>query len=574
MGASTQLPAATAAYLARNAMIRAVTLETLDRLTPEQLVIPETVEYEVLLDVHNAIEVQNAVRSKETKWRHITELLPFQIAEIMMRTYRIVCVACGGMAADEDQDILCLYCTDGPEQGVYTSSEVVFRRIIRSYNRAIRGEALKDVFLNLRDMAPRVLPCRQPHLIAVNNGVFDYDAKQLLPFSPDYVFLSKSHIDYRPSPVNPVIHNDADGTDWDVESWMAELSDDPEVIRVLWQILGAIIRPNVRWDKSAWFYSEKGNNGKGTLCELMRQLCGEGTYAVLSLADMGKDFMLEPLLHASAIIVDENDVGAFIDRAANLKAIITGDTILINRKYKQAIPYQFHGFMVQCLNEMPRVKDRSDSFFRRQLFIPFTKCFTGQERKYIKSDYLHRKDVLEYVLHKVLHMDYYELSEPKSCKLALEEYKEFNDPIRQFLSEIMPRVKWDFLPYNFLYDLYKGWYKENNGSTASLKGKASFLKDVRNLLPALCPAWEAPGPMRPGDRMDGAEPLIFEYQLTAWMDPRLKRPDDPYACCHPPVVPDVARGLSRKVRQQGSDDDQLNASLLVAELAEEEGCAG
>lgn len=30
---------------------------------------------------------------------------------------------------------------------------------------------------------------------------------------------------------------------------MAELSDDPEVVRLLWEILGAIIRPLVPWNK-------------------------------------------------------------------------------------------------------------------------------------------------------------------------------------------------------------------------------------------------------------------------------------------------------------------------------------
>ena len=144
---------------------------------------------------------------------------------------------------------------------------------------------------------------------------------------------------------------------------MHSLSDDDEIVQTLWEVLGCIIRPNVPWNKSVWFYSETGNNGKGTLCELMRQLCGEGTYAAIPLVDMGKDFMLEPLTRATAIIVDENDVGTFIDKAANLKAIITGDTVQINRKFKTPIPYQFHGFMVQCLNEMPRIKDKSDSFF-------------------------------------------------------------------------------------------------------------------------------------------------------------------------------------------------------------------
>ena len=72
--------------------------------------------------------------------------------------------------------------------------------------------------------------------------------------------------------------------------------------------------------------------------------------------------------------------------------------------------------MVQCLNEMPRIKDKSDSFYRRQLFIPFTKCFTGEERKYIKQDYLKRTEVLEYVLYRVLNMNYYELDTPQTCQ--------------------------------------------------------------------------------------------------------------------------------------------------------------
>lgn len=100
--------------------------------------------------------------------------------------------------------------------------------------------------------------------------------------------------------------------------------------------------------------------------------------------------MLEPLLRASAIITDENDVGTFIDKAANVKAVITGDTILVNRKFKIPVMFNFHGFMVQCFNEMPRLKDKSDSFFRRQLFVPFEKCFTGVERKYIKADYFNQ----------------------------------------------------------------------------------------------------------------------------------------------------------------------------------------
>ena len=70
---------------------------------------------------------------------------------------------------------------------------------------------------------------------------------------------------FRPECPESVIHNDDDGTDWDVVSWMNELSDDPEVVDLLWEVMGATIRPAVSWNKTAWFYSMSGNNGKGTL---------------------------------------------------------------------------------------------------------------------------------------------------------------------------------------------------------------------------------------------------------------------------------------------------------------------
>ena len=247
------------------------------------------------------------------------------------------------------------------------------------------------------------------------------------------------------------------------------------------------------------------------------------------------EFMLEQLTRSSAIIVDENDVGTFIDHAAKLKSVVTGDSFMINRKFKPAIVVSFHGFMVQCLNEMPRVKDKSDSFFRRQLFVPFTKSFTGHEKKYIKNDFLHRKDVLEYVLYRVLNMNYYELPEPATCKTALDEYKEYVNPVRSFLLEIMPKVEWTLLPYQFLYDLYVAWYKRTNGGDKNVSGRRSFINELHQMLPELFPEWVPTGDsgMRPANRMDNPEPLIHDYNLVNWMNPFCVKSSDIEKQCKP-----------------------------------------
>ncbi len=517
-----------------------VTKNYLSTRTVNSPLSPEKIKEELLQRFHDRLDIENSALANNRKLPYPRELPPCVVAQILLHLYHFRRIIWAGTAKDGNCD-LSLYQTDGYDRGIYVSDYAEMRNLIRLYNYSFSSREVDEVINILSDTAPVCRRSEDEDLIAVNNGIFDYRTKRLMDFTPDIVFTSKSHVDYRDNASNPVIHNDKDGTDWDVESWMNELSDDPEVIRLFWEIIGAIIRPNVPWDKVALLYSEKGNNGKGTFCELARQLCGEGTHASLRLSEFDKDFMLEPLTHVSAVITDENDVGTYIDKAANLKAILTGDAVTINRKFKQPITYQFKGFMIQCLNELPRIKDKSDSLYRRLLVIPFMKCFTGKERKEIKHDYLHRQDVLEYVLWKVLNMNFYELSVPAVCNDFLEEYKEFNDPIRQFAEEILPQCQWDLLPCGFLYALYKAWMKQNN-SSGQVQGRNSFLKDLYGVVDGAL--WKEVTSAQPKTYMDKAEPLIDEYNLTDWMNPQYMLSKDIDKKCRP-ALKTTYNGLQR-----------------------------
>lgn len=512
----------------RDAIIKRATEAAIQKLKAQM---PKPTREEIVdavfNDTRDQIALENAGNGKDARLPNISCLVPYQIARCITEFELVKCIRYTQEATELEREPIGVYQEDGPDEGIYATDALSLKRLVRKYNYTISKFDLEDVENILRAELPHVARTTDRDLICVNNGVVNYRTKELLPFSPDMVFTSKCRVDYDPMARNVVIHNDEDGTDWDVESWMEGLSKDPEVVNVLWQILGAIIRPNVAWNKSAWFYATSGNNGKGTLCALMRNLCGEGTHASIKLSDFSKDFILEPLLHASAIIVDENDVGLFIDKVANLKAVITNDVIQINRKFKAPIDFQFKGFMVQCLNEFPRIKDKSNSLYRRQLIIEFTECFTGHERRYIKDDYLKRPEVLRYVLKRVVTMpDYYALTEPASCKNVLESYKSFNDPVRLFCEEVMSQCVWDLLPYDFLYDLYRAWFKKANPS-GSVQGKNTFMEDIRQYVTNNNTGWAYPtkGPdgkerkvRSAGKGMDRPEPLIVEYDLKDWMN--------------------------------------------------------
>lgn len=519
----------------RDEVIRVMTENYLNSLNMANLPAPDVIQENILATVETALKMENAMRDKGDKFRIPHELLPAQIATILIRLYPIVKIS-STVKGVTDYDLLAIYQESGTDAGIYVTNDAYFRNLIRTYSYTIKDNEIEETLKILNDTAPRVEPCRDRDLIAVNNGIFNYKTKQLLPFTKEKVFLSKSKVNYNPNAVNPVF-TEPDGSLWDVESWMKDLfDDDPEMANLAWSIIGAVIRPNVPFNKAAWLYSESGNSGKGTLCSLLRAICGEGTYASVAISDMGKEFMLESLIGCSANIVDENDVGTFVDKAANLKAIITNDVILINRKHKAPITYQPHCFIVQCVNEMPKCRDRSNSFLRRLLIVPFAKTFTGHEKKYIKDDFLRRPETLEYVMLKVLTLmpDYYELPEPEACKIALEDYKEYNNPVQSFMDEIMPLLVWDLVPWAFLYDMYKAWFTKANPS-GSIQGRNSFMSDVRAII-SNWPEWQATRPremIRTGNKMNEPEPLIETYDLVDWMNPTYIKSTNVSMKCRP-----------------------------------------
>lgn len=331
----------------RSQAIEQITKEYIGQLDPDDDIPPKELVGELLAKMRLVFVLRNANATKNEKWSILQAPTPAQIADLMLFKYKIKNVSCAGAGADPEYDLLAVYQEFGEDEGIYISDEIKIRQIIRRFHYDIKTKDMKEVFDVLKEKAERAERCNDRDMIAVNNGIFDYKNKILLPFDPDHVFLAKSRVNYNPGAVSPVIFNNKDNTYWEIERWIKELFEDgSDVPETIWQIIGAIIRPYVSWGKAAWFVSTKGNNGKGTLCSLMRNLTGKGSYASIPLSDFGKEFMLEPLIRATSVINDENDVGLYLDRVANLKAVITHDVIQINRKFKLPVYYKCTGFIV------------------------------------------------------------------------------------------------------------------------------------------------------------------------------------------------------------------------------------
>ena len=148
-------------------------------------------------------------------------------------------------------------------------------------------------------------------------------------------------------------------------------------------------------------------------------------------------------------------------------------------------------------------------------------------------------------MYKVLNMNYYTLSEPETCLNVLKEYKEFNDPVRQFFDEFEDNFVWDLLPFPFLYELYKAWFRKNSPS-GSIQGKNKFISEIVNVVKS-SPKWDCSDKtknFRSAGKMDQPEPLILTYDLQEWKNPNYTGGDIAKICS--PHLLTFYRGLVRR----------------------------
>jgi len=529
-------------------IIETVTTEYLAEIAADTSLSLPTIRDTLVRRIEARIFLENAARQKGySRIPPRSTLDETTIARVLLARRRIVRVdLSGGADPGGEMALLAMYVDKGPDEGVYDADRTRLARMVSALSPSLSSKQVDSVLTTLFRLAPLVQRTREAHLCPVADGVYNKRTRELEPHSPERVFLAKAPWDYDPAAQSPTFTM-PDGKPWDFDSWLGSVSSDPQIVALFWQVIHAALFPFASWDRTLWFIAASGANGKGTILAMLHALLGGAQCAAVPIASFGDRFSMEPLVRASVNLVDENDVGAYAMRIGSYKAIITGDVTPIDRKFKDVIALQWRGLDIQCFNEdVPRVKDASASFLRRVIMVPFESRFTAVERKYIKSDYLKRPEVLRYVLRRALEMDVEAFSEPDACKRLKSEYAEGNNPMQAFWEEFHDAFEWDLVPFSFLHDLYVAWSKRTNpsGKAVSQRALTAFLKEaVRST------EWEHSGTTRvpSAGRMSEPEPLIARWDLEAWMNPvyRVKGSRDLDRLCVPVTEPRY-RGLARK----------------------------
>lgn len=404
----------------------------------KESVIPETIKLlveQVSLDKHPSLDdcLDIAEQAMEYKLQHYIlkyegdgcykepeKLTPIEAGSLVLLLFDFTMIKTVQSARDGDK-LLGVYEAHGERKGLYITEKEYIRTIIQYLNPSFLNKDIDNTYGFIKRFVSRheVYLTREEHLIPVGNGVYDKNKQELLPYSPEYVFLNKIPVAYRPEATNPVITDH--GYEWDVERWLDDLLGAEEKL-LIWQVIADTVQMNKNRKKSIWFY---GNNGKEILGRLIKNLHGVGNYSSLNVAAFADRFAKADLLAVNCNIADKNNVDEYIDKVDDYKASIKGDDITIDQKFQCPLTIKFHGTNIQMMNGLPKIKDKTDNFTRLLLIVPFLKCFTNNgENSEIKEGYVGREDVLEYVLKTALELEFEEFIIPASSEELLSKFKE------------------------------------------------------------------------------------------------------------------------------------------------------
>ena len=397
-------------------------------------------------DVYKELEAQGELwRIEHEKVNEKTEEIkqvpvpPLTIANIISKVVPIVMI---GDISSKDRSLLYYYDFD---TGLYVNSDIELKKFALKVEYSSTNRTWANVIEILKMNATLVKPLEDRYLIPVQNGVYNLQTKQLEPFAPSYIITSKIATAYKNNAVKP--------TFWDVDKWLSSLAcGDEEIVTLLWQIMNEAINPNHTRQKIGILYGQSGNNGKGTFQTLLINLIGRKNVSTLKPTEFNEKFKVSQLIGKVCNIGDDIS-DAYIDDISNLMSIATGDPITAEDKGKPAFSIYSKAFCLFSGNGLPRTRNK-DGWGRRLLIIPFNADFSGQVNDpKIKEQYVYDTDVLEYVLKKVLEMDFDKFIEPQAVMDEIREYQKHNDRIQAYIEDVyiqndyhtIPRVSLAFI---------------------------------------------------------------------------------------------------------------------------------
>lgn len=440
---------------------------------------PETMQdLEQLLKAEGELwRDENTKVNENTGEIKVPKMTARTIANILEKHLKITVL--GNDKRDTDKALPYFYDLD---EGIYVSFTRTLEQLCLKIEPRAKIAERREAIEYIRLEAPINKLTEDETKIVCNNGIYNTQTQQLEPFNPKYFFTAKIQTNYNPDAEEPIING------WSVSNWFKEIAGDvPNKLTLLWQLVASTINSNYLQPYSFFLIDDgQGRTGKGTFQELLISLVGLSNYASLKFIDFQNDFKLAQAMGTALIIGDDNDPTKFYEDNSNFRTMVTGDPILINPKGLRPYSAQSRALIVQSMNGRPKLPPQDEKTTRRFRIIKFNHQYkdTPEGRK-IKSDYIKRPEVLEWILKEAVKIDITSLADTSESEEEVKKIHTENDPVAYFMETYFNELKSSRIPVAFLFKFFQATQRYETGRlNSSSMTQRGFTRKLNKLLPA------------------------------------------------------------------------------------------
>ncbi|WP_094762474.1 DNA primase family protein [Intestinimonas massiliensis (ex Afouda et al. 2020)] len=310
-------------------------------------------EIDTILREETLEKLRNIINQKEEK-----NLSPVAVANELLEQHHLIYLN-GNLYAYQNG----VYKPFGKDQiNAYISKHYPFAKI--RFRQEVAEQIKGAAYIDQAEESP---------MINVRNGMLeiaDDGTITLHPHNPDIISFRQFHADYDPSAVCPVLDKALENA----------FSKSSEQIELFDQIMGYLMMNHTRYQK-CFFWVGLPSSAKSTLSTMVRRFCGEENVSSVELEDLGNRFGLAGLVNKTLNIVP--DIKKTKLFASGLfKALVGGDAVHVEQKYRESFDYVFTGKMIFGMNLFPDFSADFEGIERRLVILKFERVYKRTDPDY------------------------------------------------------------------------------------------------------------------------------------------------------------------------------------------------
>ncbi|MEA3313541.1 MAG: phage/plasmid primase, P4 family, partial [Caldisericota bacterium] len=393
------------------------------------------------------------------------EFIPKKLADFIMEDYRFITFG--------DTDELYTY-----ERGIYRSGgENLVKSLCEKYlgkeNSTYRTNEVvnhikRGTYTSRDKIADNI------ELLCIANGILNVKTLELLPHTPDIIFLNKIPVNYNPDADCPKI-----------KQFFKEVCY-PEDIPTMRELFGYCLYRDYPIHRAAMFIGE-GSNGKSKTIGLLRKFLGQENVSSKELRELVSDRFATIELYGKMANVCAEITADALRRTGIFKALTGQDLITAARKFKGSFSFENYAKLIFSANKLPMSSDKSYAFYRRWILLSFPNTFEGDRADPNILEKLATPEELSGLLNWALNgldrlLKNGDFTYGKTVEEVQEQYESLSDPVYAYVKEFLKVEIGEVIVKDELYEHYVKWCRERK---LPVTAKNMLTKELSKHLPEM-----------------------------------------------------------------------------------------